>query len=246
MAYIDEMRKTGNWLFRWRSYLPLVFIAVVLTSLTQFHFLGDNEFEDELWEVGCLLICLFGLGIRGLTIGYTPERTSGRNVHEQRADQLNTTGLYSVVRHPLYLGNFFIWLGIALVPHDWLVVLACVSIFCLYYERIVIAEEDFLAEKFGESFQHWADATPAFVPNLKLYRRSENSFSLRNVLKREYPAFSGIILTSYLLEVLSDYRVLGKVEVGTFWLVLVALAIGVHVVLRTLKKHTRWLHVRGR
>lgn len=246
MAYVDEMKDAGNWLFRWRSYLPLVFIAMVTASLTQFSFLGGSEFDDELWEAACLAVCLFGLAIRSLTVGYTPANTSGRNAREQRASQLNTTGLYSVVRHPLYLGNFFIWLGIAMYPHNWLVVLNCLGIFWLYYERIVVAEEAYLADKFGEYFERWARSTPAFLPRLRNFRRPEAAFSLRNVLKREYPAFSGIIVTMFMLEVFGDYEVLGHLQFDTFWVILLTLGASVYLVLRTLKKYTRLLHVPGR
>ena len=246
MAYLDQMKASGDWLFRWRGYLPLVFIALVLASLTQFQFLGGSEYSDELWESFCLAVSLFGLFIRCLTVGYTPQHTSGRNARAQLAVQLNTSGMYSMVRHPLYLGNFFIWLGVALFPHQWLVVLLCISVYWLYYERIMIAEEAFIADKFGDAFEQWARATPAFVPNPRLFRAPDSPFSLRNVLKREYPAFSGIIFTMFALEVASDYQVLGRFELQTFWLVLLILGIGVHLVLRTLKKHTRLLHVAGR
>ena len=246
MAYIDEMRESGHWLFRWRSYLPLVFIVVILAALVQARLIGETHLPDEAWVVVCLAVSLFGLSIRCLAVGYTPARTSGRNAREQRADQLNTTGFYSIVRHPLYLGNFFIWMGIALFARDGMVVLACMSIFWLYYERIMIAEEAYIAGKFGVQFDLWANATPAFLPNPRLYRKSENAFSLRNVLKREYPAFSGIIFSLFLLKAFSDFQNLGKVEFDLFWKTLLALGIGVHLILRLLKKHTRLLHVPGR
>jgi protein-S-isoprenylcysteine O-methyltransferase Ste14 len=246
MAYVDEMRKSGRWLFRWRGYLPLLFVAIIAASLTQFHFIGNSEAEFEDWEIVCLGIALFGLAIRALTIGFTPANTSGRNAREQRAERLNTTGIYSVVRHPLYLGNFFIWLGIALVPLDWRVVLACVCLFWLYYERIIVAEEAYLAERFGEQFDQWARTTPAFVPDFRRYRRPDMRFSLRNVLKREYPAFSGILFTIFFLEVFSDYEVLGRWQFGDFWIGLFLVAVSVHLVLRAIKKHTRLLHVPGR
>ena len=246
MPYVEQMKESGNWLFRWRSYLPVVFIGIVLASLTQFRFLGDSEFDDALWEAACLAVSLFGLAIRCLTVGFTPGHTSGRNARAQLADELNTTGIYSMVRHPLYLGNFFIWLGVALFPHNWLVVLASVSVYWLYYERIMIAEESYLSGKFGEPFQQWAQATPAFIPDLRRYRPSASTFSLRNVLKREYPAFSGIIFTLFGLEVAGDYEVLGTFKLDTFWLILLTLGVGVHVILRTLKKRTRLLHVAGR
>lgn len=246
MAYIDQLRTSGNWLFRWRGYLPLLFVAVVLGSLTQFRLLGGSEFYDELWESFCLGVSGLGLLVRAFTVGYTPAATSGRNAREQRAESLNTLGIYSMVRHPLYLGNFFIWLGIALFPHDWRIVLACVAIFWLYYERIIIAEEFFLAQRFGTDFEDWAARTPAFLPNPRLHRPPACPFSLRNVLKREYPAFSGIIFTMFLLEVAGDYKVLGHFTLDTFWTVLLVVAAGTHLLLRTLKKHTRLLHVQGR
>lgn len=246
MAYIDQLRTSGNWLFRWRGYLPLVFVAVVLGSLTQFRLIGGSEFDDELWESFCLGVSALGLLVRAFTVGYTPAATSGRNAREQRAESLNTLGIYSIVRHPLYLGNFFIWLGIALFPHDWRIVIACVAIFWLYYERIVIAEESFLAERFGTDFNAWSARTPAFLPNPRLYTPPACPFSLRNVLKREYPAFSGTIFTMFLLEVAGDYEVLGHFKLYTFWTVLLVVAAGTHLLLRTLKKHTRLLHVPGR
>jgi protein-S-isoprenylcysteine O-methyltransferase Ste14 len=246
MAYIDQMRRSGGWLFRWRGYLPLFFIGIVLASLTQFRFIGGSELDDEWWEAFCLAVSLFGLVIRALTVGFTPERTSGRNAREQRAAQLNTEGLYSMVRHPLYLGNFFLWMGIALYPHNWLVALLCVGIYWLYYERIMVAEEAFLAAEFGDEFELWSRATPAFIPDFRRYRPASAEFSLRNVLKREYPAFSGTIFAMFILEMAGDYEVLGRFELDTLWIVLLALGIGVHVLLRTLKKHTRLLHVSGR
>ncbi|MBW6498500.1 MAG: DUF1295 domain-containing protein [Bacteroidales bacterium] len=63
----------------------------------------------------CLFFCLLGFGIRIYIVGHTPKNTSGRNTSGQLADELNTTGVYSVVRHPLYLGNFFMWLGMAVI-----------------------------------------------------------------------------------------------------------------------------------
>lgn len=67
---------------------------------------------ESTWAWSCIAVSLFGLLIRAVTIGFTPKGTSGRNTKEgQVAEVLNTKGIYSVVRHPLYLGNYFMWLG---------------------------------------------------------------------------------------------------------------------------------------
>ncbi|MGB8874133.1 MAG: hypothetical protein WCC75_12145, partial [Desulfobaccales bacterium] len=52
-------------------------------------------------------------GSVSLPWGLPPRGTSGRNTQGQVAETLNTTGIYSLVRNPLYLGNFLIWLGLS-------------------------------------------------------------------------------------------------------------------------------------
>ena len=129
-----------------------------------------------------------------LVVGYAPVRTSGRNTRNQIADSLNTTGLYSIVRHPLYLGNFLIGLGISLVSWVWWLPLIYTLLFGIYYERIMFAEEAFLRRKFGGEFEDWAAATPAFWPRISQWRRPALPFSFRNVLRREYSGLAVVIL----------------------------------------------------
>jgi protein-S-isoprenylcysteine O-methyltransferase Ste14 len=119
MALIEEMDKSGNWLFRWRSFLPVVlyaFAAVVIVAEAD----TDMPLYNSTWALICLGIAMAGQAIRAITIGYTPKGTSGRNTKEgQVAEVLNTKGIYSTVRHPLYLGNFFMWMGIILYVGNW-------------------------------------------------------------------------------------------------------------------------------
>lgn len=154
MALQEELEKQGVWLFRYRSYLPLVvlLIGTILYLRTEIYpdifFLEETPYEI-FYEMGCLLVSLLGLFIRIYTVGHTPKNTSGRNVKNQLADYLNTTGSYSVVRHPLYVGNFLMWLGPALITGNlWFIVAFC-FFYWIYYERIMFAEEQFLRKKFG-------------------------------------------------------------------------------------------------
>ena len=79
------------------------------------------------------------------------------------ADSLNTTGIYSLVRHPLYLGNFLMWLGVSLLTCHAGFILLFVLAYWLYYERIMFAEEQFLRRKFGKRYLTWANRTPAII-----------------------------------------------------------------------------------
>ena len=141
----EQFENTGNWLFKWRSFIPLGLIGVFLLALLDAHYYGNNVEYTEEWI--CLAVSLMGLLIRSITIAHTPRKTSGRNTKCQVADTLNTTGIYSIVRNPLYLGNFFMVLGIAMFPGLWYVTAIYVLAFWLFYDRIIFAEEAFLKEK---------------------------------------------------------------------------------------------------
>ena len=133
MALKEELENSGNWLFRWRSYLPLLMMVIALIDMRHFTYL-DNDYDRNLyWEVCCLMVSFGGLIIRAAVVGYVQEGTSGRNTIGQEAASLNTNGMYSIVRHPLYLGNFFIWLGISLFIRHWHVSLLCMLCFWYIY-----------------------------------------------------------------------------------------------------------------
>lgn len=246
MAMREDFESSGAWLFRWRSYLPLFVIGLFVLALAHYHYLGRREEWDHVWEIFCLSVSFLGLGLSILVVGFTPKGTSGRNTKNQIADTLNTTGAYSLVRNPLYLGNYFMGLGLALFAHLWWLVLLYSAIFWLYYERIIFAEEAFLREKFGKIFLAWADVTPAFIPMLRGFRKPDLPFSLKNVLKREYNGFLAVMVTMFFLETVGDYFLDRKFEMDFVWGVLMAGSLALWVVLRIVRKHTTLLHTEGR
>ena len=245
MPLKEEMERSGNWLFRRRSYLPLLLVLPILMAMRQMDPQDYAYGLEQSWALFCLALSFCGLGVRVFTIGYTPYGTSGRNTHEQVAEEVNTSGIYSLVRHPLYLGNFLIWLGVSMFFMTWWLPVMFTLIYWIYYERIMIAEEEFLRRKFGDAYVQWANKTPAFIPNPKLWQRSTLPFSLRNVLKREYSGFFGIIAVFFVLEV-AVQLVIEHEPIPLHWFVIFLSGLAVYFTLRTLKRKTTLLHVEGR
>ncbi len=246
MALPEELESNGNWLFRRRSLLPLILLVVIVWGFRNVDQSNHNENRDHLWEMMCLAVAFVGLAIRIVAIGHAPQGTSGRNTKRQIANSLSTDGLYSVVRHPLYLGNFFIYLALGLFAHTWWLALISVLAFWLYYERIMYAEEAFLRRKFGSDFDEWASRVPAFVPDLRRWRPFELPFSARNAVRREYHGFFAIIVTMFVLELTEDYFLYGRLEADPLWTVMLASGLVIWLVLRTIKKRTHWLDVENR
>ena len=248
MALREELERQGNWLFSRRSYLPLLILPILLVALQD-----TENFERVLggtaaglFEALCITISFLGFTIRCITVGHVPKETSGRNTEMQIAESLNTTGMYSLLRHPLYFGNFIIFLGITFSVQVWWFSLLMVLAFLVYYERIMLAEEEFLRDKFGVLYLTWAEDTPAFLPKLQLWQQPSLPFSFRNVLKREYTGFFVIIASFTLLEILADLVSEGVLEIDLEWLIIFSVGLLVYLVLRTLKKKTGILNVDGR
>lgn len=244
MALVHEFEKNGNWLFKRRGWLPLF---IFLPSLAYVYLSGAEamKFRPGI-EITCLGISLTGLVIRAITVGRTPKGTSGRNVNKQVADTLNTSGIYSVVRHPLYVGNFFMWLGPVLwLRSVWIAVIFCL-LYWLYYERIMFAEEQFLRRKFADKYDEWASGVKAFLPSFNNYRKSELPFSLRNVLKREYNGFGTVFLVFAVLDLVRNIALNQEIRLNLLWAVLMGCGLIIWIVLRTLKKFTARLDVKGR
>jgi len=228
--------------------LPVLIILLVLPALRDPLFSGgDGGFDFEnAWEIICVAVAFFGLAVRVYVIGQVPEGTSGRNTKAQRADVLNTTGVYSVVRHPLYVGNFFIWLGVSTFVRCWWLSLVCILLFVLFYERIIFTEEEFLRKEYGEAWEDWAARAPMFLPRFKNYTRAALPFSIRNVLNKEYHVFFNIILAFAVIEILEGLVTERKFELDVAWIIAVAFGAAVWITLRVLKKKTNLLRVEGR
>lgn len=89
--------------------------------------------------------------------------------------RLATTGAYSLVRHPLYLGNFLIIVGFALACGN-LVVAAVVVFFLVFYYPAAIRYEDHkLHGLFGEEWQSWAAGTPGMFPTSLRWRANQDA-----------------------------------------------------------------------
>jgi protein-S-isoprenylcysteine O-methyltransferase Ste14 len=245
MALVHELENSGNWLFKRRSWLPVFFVAAGLLMM----YLGNRQailfdLRDEMIFLG---VSIFGQIIRILTVGFTPKNTSGRNTAGgQIADELNVTGIYSVVRHPLYVGNFFMWMGPVLFLRSVWFSVVFGLFYWLYYERIMFAEEQYLRKKFGDVYDKWSETVKAFIPFRVKFIPTKLSFSLRNILKREYNSFFNIFLVFALLDLFRNFFLSERIYMTIIWLWLIIGAATIWIIIRLIRKFTRWLDVEGR
>ena len=246
MTLADHALAAGRTLFRWRSYVPLLFLpAFVLTiALDRPPFTAPAALLA--WQIGCVLVALAGIAVRAHVVGHAAAGTSGRNQAEQKAQSLTTTGFYSVVRHPLYLGNALVLFGLSLLPVAWYLPVIVVLGAALYYERIMLVEEDFLAGKYGEAFRRWAQATPAIVPALRGWTPPALPFAWRIVVRAEIYGVFQIVAVVFVLDVVQRWSLTGEASLSPVWTPAALATAAVWVLARYARKYTRLLTVPGR
>jgi protein-S-isoprenylcysteine O-methyltransferase Ste14 len=245
MALVHEFERSGNWLFKRRSWLPAAFIVIgiIVLYLTNRQAIIFNPTAELIF----LGVSLLGEAIRIYTVGYAPKNTSGRNTAAgQIADELNTTGIYSLVRHPLYIGNFFMWLGPVLFLRTSVFIVFFVLIYWLYYERIMFAEEQFLRDKFGEAYDKYSEKIRSVIPRFSGYVRPALPFSFKSVLKREYNSFVNMFIIFVLLDLFRNYFLSERIYLTPMWIYIGIPAGLIWITIRLIFKKTSLLNDDGR
>jgi len=190
----------GNFLFRHRNYIfPILYLILFVPS--------PKIFDDFYIPVIIgLSVALFGQAIRILTIGLVYIIRGGR--HRQiYAKELVTDGIFAHCRNPLYLGNILILTGSGIMSNSLVSLLIFLPLFVFAYQAIVIAEENFLNDRFGPQYKNYLKSVNRWVPNLKGIGNTINSstFKWRRVIVKEYNSIY-IWLTGAVLLILKNYR----------------------------------------
>lgn len=151
--------RLGDFSFRYRGYLLPV--AVVLYLLPSPRLVAD----PALAGLGGFLVAALGQLIRITTVGLAYIIRGGKD-HRVHAEDLVTSGLYSHCRNPMYVGNFFLLLGLAAAANSWVFALAGIPLGLGMHRAIVAAEEHFLRGKFGAQYDAYCAGVPRWVPRL--------------------------------------------------------------------------------
>jgi protein-S-isoprenylcysteine O-methyltransferase Ste14 len=97
-------------------------------------------------------------------------RPLGRNLQPpttepREGNTLATTGAYRLVRHPIYLADLVLAVGLAFMVGSWLF-LAFGVLMALVLPAVIATEERHLAARFGESWTRYVARTARIIPGV--------------------------------------------------------------------------------
>jgi hypothetical protein len=134
-------------------------------------------------------VAITGQTLRAAVIGLAYIKRGGRG-KKIYAGKLVQEGLFAHSRNPLYLGNMMIHAGLFLILDSRWGYLLGVPFFLFAYLTIVMAEEEFLALRFGASYDEYCRRVNRFIPSLAGLGRTlaGAEFDWRRLVRKEYGA----------------------------------------------------------
>jgi protein-S-isoprenylcysteine O-methyltransferase Ste14 len=182
------MIRIGNFFFRYRNFLFLfLYLALFIPSPDLFSpgVFGPNYY---LWPIIIgLTVTISGQLIRGATIGLAYIIRGGKE-GKVYAEDLVTSGIFNHCRNPLYVGNILMLCGVGILSNSLIYVIIFIPFFLFVYQAIVLAEEKFLRNKFGEQYNRYCSTVNRWVPDLRGIGKTFNSmqFKWRRWILKEY------------------------------------------------------------
>lgn len=120
--------------------------------------------KDVHYVLGCLgtLIVIFGTAVN-IMGRYRLGANWGNHVRIYSGHTLVTTGVYSLVRHPLYASIIWMFYGASLVYNNWLAAVLTTVIFVPFMYYRAKQEEKLLAETFGAEYEEYRKRVGMFI-----------------------------------------------------------------------------------
>jgi len=193
--------KLGNFLFRNRNGIfPLFYLMLFVPSPEVF----SNPVVAMI--IG-FSVTIIGQLVRVVTIGlvYIIRGGKDRRVY---AEDLVTTGIFAHCRNPLYVGNILILVGLGIASNSLLFMAVFTPLFLFFWQAIVLAEENYLRNKFGQQYDEYCRSVNRWLINFKGLGETLNSmeFKWRRVIIREYNS-TYIWMTGAVLIVMKHFYV---------------------------------------
>jgi protein-S-isoprenylcysteine O-methyltransferase Ste14 len=173
----------------WRSFsafsafLVALFVEMYGFPLTIYFLSGwlQSRYPNVDWfshDAGHLLEMMFGwkasphfgpfhiLSFAFIGAGFILISTAWKVLYDaQKRSRLATTGPYSYVRHPQYVGFILVMFGF-LLQWPTLLTLAMFPVLTVMYVKLAKSEERDVIAEFGDAYTAYAANTPAFIPKL--------------------------------------------------------------------------------
>lgn len=163
---LSQRRKSTIAISGDKGSLWLLYILITAGYVLSFSIgttkMGRIYHWDLFFAIGFILISI-GLIIRILSI-LTLKQQFIYSVVKIENHQLIETGLYKWIRHPGYLGQLIIFIGISITISNWLSIIGMIIPVVIGYIYRIKTEERFMTQQMGENYLKYKKRTRRLIP----------------------------------------------------------------------------------
>lgn len=169
---ISRKRTPQNKNIKDRNSLIQIIVLIVTLSIGIGYANSNNippqlkfPFDIAFWQIIGLILLFTGLSIRWVAIN-TLKKYFTANLTIQEGHKLITTGIYSHIRHPSYLGGLLCFAGFGVALGNY------ISLFFIFFVNLIVIlarinyEEKILTGEFGSEFEEYKKRTKKLLPFL--------------------------------------------------------------------------------
>jgi protein-S-isoprenylcysteine O-methyltransferase Ste14 len=149
-----------------KSSLWLLYILITVGFVLSFSIgatkIGRIYYWNTLFTIGMALVVIgFVIRIHSLL---TLKQYFTYSVAKVVDHKIIETGLYKFIRHPGYLGQLIIFIGISISMSNWLSILAMTIPVAIGYSYRIKVEERFMLEQLGQDYLDYQERTKSIIP----------------------------------------------------------------------------------
>jgi len=104
----------------------------------------------------------FYIGLVTYLLGFSVQITAWQNLATSSVDKPVTKGVYRYSRNPMYIGEFLVYLGIAITCISWIFLLIVMDYIALSYVWARFEEKECL-KKYGDSYREYMKRIPRWI-----------------------------------------------------------------------------------
>ncbi len=218
--------KIGDVLFKYRSFTPIPLIIIVLVFFKPGNY---GDIANILITLAGILISIIGELIRIMSVGFSYFGTSGRENY-LRAENLNISGIYSIVRNPLYIGNVLMFSGLLIVYLNIYALGLFVFFLLIQYHFIIKSEENYLKGMYKDEYANYCKNTKSIFPKFSKFVKPELYFNLKKIIFKENDSIFNMAIMFIILLALREKAF------SIYYIIIISVFVMIYILIKIWKK----------
>lgn len=151
-------------LFRLDYLMYLTYFILIIQLMVPLFAITDSAIFTFWLRIGGYILVISGFIASMLALKKLGDNWTGMFYYRiKKKQQLVTSGVYSLIRHPIYSAVLVELLGFELIANSWISLILLISGFWIFYKHSQ-KEEKLLKQAFGSEFVSYKKRTKLFLP----------------------------------------------------------------------------------